>query len=410
MDRHHLRFAGNGEYILKIGTDSPENFLAYIDFDNTPDLGGYRKEWSPHAGDWNAGDPTWKNDQGKNIIGALNYLSSKGVNAFSFLTMSAEGDDGNVFMWISPGEKTRYDCSKLDQWEIVFSHADAVGLFLNFKTQETENDQLLDGGDLGIERRLYYRELIARFSHHLALNWNLGEENTNTDEQRLAFSEFIRDIDPYNHPIVVHTRPNDKDAIYSPLLGDPFFDGASLQSEAYNVHSETRYWLDQSEAGGRPWIVANDEQNPAEIGVLPDDEDYWHENIRKDVLWGNIMAGGGGVEYYFGYDYPHSDLTLEDWRSRDHLWDLSRFAHDFFTGNDISFWDMQGHDELVDNSDSYCFTKEGEVYVVYIRNGKITNLDLSATAGTFDVKWFDPRNGGPLQSGMINASGGRLGR
>jgi len=30
-----------------------------------------------------------------------------------------------------------------------------------------ENDQLLDGGELGNERKLYYRELIARFSHHV---------------------------------------------------------------------------------------------------------------------------------------------------------------------------------------------------------------------------------------------------
>ena len=33
-----------------------------------------------------------------------------------------------------------------------------------------------DNGDLGPQRKLYYRELIARFGHHLALNWNLGEE------------------------------------------------------------------------------------------------------------------------------------------------------------------------------------------------------------------------------------------
>jgi hypothetical protein len=44
-----------------------------------------------------------------------------------------------------------------------------MGLNLHFKTQEIENSQLLDGGVLGNERKLYYRELVARFSHHLAL-------------------------------------------------------------------------------------------------------------------------------------------------------------------------------------------------------------------------------------------------
>ena len=33
------------------------------------------------------------------------------------------------------------------------------------KTQEHENDNLLDGGKLGNERMLYYRELVARFGH-----------------------------------------------------------------------------------------------------------------------------------------------------------------------------------------------------------------------------------------------------
>lgn len=36
--KHHLKFAGNGEWFLKVGADSPENFLAFDDFDNTPDM------------------------------------------------------------------------------------------------------------------------------------------------------------------------------------------------------------------------------------------------------------------------------------------------------------------------------------------------------------------------------------
>ncbi|MCS7043875.1 MAG: DUF5060 domain-containing protein [Bryobacteraceae bacterium] len=35
---HYLQFAGTGEYFLKGGADSPENFLAYAEFDGTYDL------------------------------------------------------------------------------------------------------------------------------------------------------------------------------------------------------------------------------------------------------------------------------------------------------------------------------------------------------------------------------------
>ena len=82
-------------------------------------------------------------------------------------------------------------------------------MFLHFKTQETENELLLDGGDLGTQRKLYYRELIARFWHHLALNWNLGEEiNNATTTQKKAWANYFWKHDPYQHHIVIHNGAN----------------------------------------------------------------------------------------------------------------------------------------------------------------------------------------------------------
>lgn len=65
----------------------------------------------------------------------------------------------------------------------------------------------LDGGATGPERKLYLRELIARFGHALALNWNLGEENTQSPEEQRAMAQFIADTDPYHHLIVIHSFP-----------------------------------------------------------------------------------------------------------------------------------------------------------------------------------------------------------
>ena len=77
--------------------------------------------------------------------------------------------------------------------------------------------------------------------------------------------------------------------------------------------------------------------------------------IREDVLWGNLMAGGGGVEYYFGYSHPQSDLTCEDWTARDRMWDYTRYALEFFQ-NHIPFQDMYHNDGLV--STGYCLAKK----------------------------------------------------
>jgi len=408
VGKHHLQFA-NGEFFLKAGADAPENLLAYADFDNTPDHGGRRKSWQPHVRDWRPGDPTWQDGRGKGLIGAIDYLASEGMNAFSFLTYNHNGDDKNVYPYVDPNERTRIDVSKLAQWEIVLEHGTRSGMFLHFKLQEQENDQDLDGGALGVERKLYFRELVARFAHHLALNWNLGEENTNTAEQCRDFARWFAAIDPYDHPVVVHTFPDKKAEIYTPLLGaQSLLVGASLQSCPKQIHDETVFWRAQSALAGRSWVIANDEQCPATTGVKPDADDPGHDEIRKLVLWGHLMGGGAGVELYFGYGFAHSDLTCEDFRSRDRMWDQCRHALEFFATGDVPFDEMESHDELTGKDGVWCLAGAGH-FAVYLRDGGDASLDLTRASGQFEVRWFDPRHGGEFRRGSVGSvdGGGR---
>jgi hypothetical protein len=445
VGKHHLRFAGSGRFFLKAGADSPESLLAYADFDGTRELRSLGSptrsgeatpkglhRYAAHLGDWRAGDPTWKDGMGKGLIGALNYLSGKGCNAFSFLPYNVGGDGDNVWPFVEPTDKFHFDCSKLDQWGIVFDHAQALGLYLHFKLQETEMDDnrhgnsqepvpsSLDGGDLGLERKLYLRELIARFGHALALNWNLGEENTQTPEQQRAMAQYIKDIDPYDHHIVVHTYPDWQDRVYPGLLGDQsVLTGASLQNHWDVTHQRTLKWLAASATAARPWVIANDEQGDASLGVPPDpgyagfngivrEKDgrtYTLDDIRKLTLWGNLMAGGAGVEYYFGYTLPQNDLVCEDWRSRDRSWDYCRIALEFFREHNIPFWEMTNANARIDNDQNdnrgYCLANPGVVFVVYLANGGPTQLDLGQSSQNYTVSWFDPRSGGPLLAGAV---------
>ena len=419
VGEHYLRFAETGEYFIKAGADSPENFLAYYEFDGTFDNEELNRDgeakgkkfihkYETHRKDWNKGDPTWQGGKGKNIIGALNYLASKGMNSVYFIPYNLDGGDGkDVWPWINPNSRDRFDCSKLDQWEIVFSHMDKLGLMMHIITQETENDQGLDGGELGPNRKLYYRELIARFGHHLALTWNLGEENTNTPQQLKAFSSYIRKIDPYDHHIVVHTFPGKYDQVYQPLLGYSDFEGASLQmnKDGSDTHSETINWLDRSAKAGRKWNVCHDEYGHGANGVKPDSTHYWHDEPRKNCLWANLMAGGSGVEWYFGYKFAHNDLNCEDWHSRDHMWDLTRYAIEFFHRY-LPFVEMRHADGLTSGADDFCFAKVGEVYAIYLPNGGTTDLELPQSKSVYSVEWFNPRMGGDLQTGSVKTMKG----
>ncbi len=440
VGKGHLRFAGSGKYFLKAGADAPETFLAYTDFDNTEARNPKKaplKTWEAHARDWQEGDPSWKDGKGKGMIGALNYLAGKGANVFSFLPYNAGGDGDNVWPFAAYGEKFHYDCSKLDQWGMVFDHATSLGLYAHFKLQETENDDnnrghrnanvrvvpaALDGGDLGPERKLYLREIIARFGHLLALNWNLGEENTQSAAQQKAMIDYIVETDPYDHHIVIHTYPDQQDKVYNALIGDQSkLSGISLQnSNVRDCHWQVVKWAKASAKAGRPWVVAFDEPGTAGFGMPPDPgypgtpenfDDPSVDDTRKYALWGTFLGGGIGVEYYFGYKLPQNDIVCEDWRSRDLSWDYCRHALTFFERNQVPFWDMHNADSLVDaterSNEAYAFAKPGEVYVVYLPNGGTRMLDLTGTDKTFEVRWYNPRTGGELALGSVEkVSGG----
>jgi hypothetical protein len=279
-----------------------------------------------------------------------------------------------------------------------------MGIQLHVVTQEAENDQLLDGGALKTQRKLYYRELIARFSHHLALVWNLGEENTNSDSQRKEFANYIRSTDPYQHPIVIHTFPNSMGAVYTPLLGFPHLEGPSLQIGTVNeTHAETIRWIDRSASSGVPWFVCLDEIGPAGAGVLPDANDPTHDQVRQDALWGNLMAGGAGVEWYFGYQFAHHDLNAEDFRSRDTMWNQTRFALEFFQKY-LPLSRMIHQDSRTPATNDYVLAEENKVYAVYLKEaGQSPLLDLGPSANReFAVQWYNPRSGGLLQGGSLN--------
>jgi hypothetical protein len=417
IGEHYLQHAGNKEYFLKGGADSPENFLAYADFDDTYDTDAEFNEgrnntgrpfvhrYEPHARDYRPGDPVWQNGKGKNIIGALNYLASKGMNSVYFLTYNIDGGDGkDVWMWTDAKTRDRYDCSKLDQWEIVFTHMDKLGIMLHVITQETENDRKLGGGPgLNPVRKIYYRELVARFAHHLAVVWNQGEENNVADADRKEIARYIRALDPYDHPITVHTKNNRAPDFYNGLLGDPFFEVTSIQGNMDNYNRDAIVLRERSTGAGRKWAIFGDEQPSADVGVLPDEHDPEHDIPRTQALWGNLMGGGSGVEWYFGYKFPHMDLNCEDWRSRDRMWDQTRHALAFFRSH-LPFWRMSPDNALAGGADARVLAQPGEVYAVYLPAGGETKLTLGP--GAYGVRWYNPRTGGALRTGDVRTLSG----
>lgn len=430
---HYPKFRDGG-YFVRGGTDSPENFLAYRGFDNTVDqTGGLDTSglfqglhsYEPHVGDFgpnglgDADDPLWFSaDTGVSsagIVGALNYLSSVGVNSIYFLPMNQGGDGRDTVPFVSYANttyaKTHYDISKLAQWNRLFEHAQRRGILLHVVLGETEpgNEDWLGGANLTTERRLFYREMVARFGHALALKWNLGEENDFSVNANLSFASYLQALDPYDHPIALHTKvlpANGVYPLYAGIVGSLFFSASSKQVEPEYAGDNVEFWREASAAAGRPWLVDVDEQGPAGVGLT---DTNWVQR-RKEVLY-DVLYSGGSIEWYAGYHALPlgGDLRLEDFRTRESMWLATKYAREFLEL--APFWLMRPLDTLVTGESqafggAEVFALPGEAYLVYYPNASNTGtLNLAGFNVPFKSAWFDPRTGSLIGAGTIQGGG-----
>jgi hypothetical protein len=388
--KNRLVFA-NGEYFTPVGPSSPSNLLAYDDFDDTPNNNMYRKSYAVHEQDFKTGDVTFRGANGTSIIGAINYLASKGINS---ITATVLTQDGNVYPFVEPERFLAYDISKLDQWRVVFDHTAKKGMMLRLALQDSGSDSVLNGGNLLEERKLFMREMVARFGHHLGLVWDLGEDLTATQIQERC--TFLRSIDAYKSPIAIRTTS----AIPDPeVLGISCIDIISVSTATADVNTVVMDYVEAANSinnSTRPTklVISTYEQGD---GVGTTTDDATNNVFRQDVLWGALMAGGADVSYYFGTKYVENDLTTQSFRSRAKLWEQSTYALNFLKNFPVQ--DMIGNNNLVTNG-NWCFHNEKHsVVVVYKKSGIAAgSIDLLAPPGSlYNVRWYNPRTGGALQ-------------
>lgn len=436
-DRYY-RYSGDNSIFFKLGPDAPENLLAYDGFDATPNFKSLRKNWAPHLSDYNAKEAKsylWaKGKKGQAMLGMFRYVADQNLNSVSMLLWNTGGDDRNVFphlLTVEPSEyeqmkpaeqwtkgtiKDRFDLSKLAQWQRALSYADKLGLHLHFKLQETENDRFMDGGETGRTRKLYLREMVARFGHYLALSWNLGEENVQKSGDVVHMSHYIDALDAYDRPIVLHSYPHQKER-YLPYLGNgSALNGLSLQGsndDFADVRPDIADWAAMSKQAGRPWVMSYDEPGSAQGGAgvdaaypatkLPSERKTIidPEHFMREVVWNSLTAGGNGIEAYYGYETGCTDLNCQDHRTRAEMWREGVLALSFFrtyVGEKAA--SMAPYDWLTANGDDYVFADPGRTYVIMPGKDEIS-LKLAGENGRFDVDWFDRGLGGALQKGSL---------
>lgn len=396
VGKHYFKQADGG-YWVKGGTDEPEDMLAYVDFTNTPQA---THTYEAHVKDWKAGDPVWENGKGKGLIGALNYLAEAHVNSIYFMPMNIGGDGKNAWPFLGKiikggneeNDNTHYDNQKLAQWEIVFAHAQAKGLQLHVVLNEAEerNKRELDNGELGVERKLYYREMIARFGHHPALQWNICEEYNLqwdlTPTRVKSFAAYIRMLDPYKHPVAVHHASTVEKA-WPPFHNSDLFQVSSFQTK---VTDAIWIWKEKSARAGNPQVMHLDELYP-DVANEKNSGRY-----RREYIW-PIYFAGGGVELIL-----EDLLKTEDYRKYADHWKTMWHARKFI--EQLPFWEMTHVNGALKGETGYegknamcygkVFAKPGQIYAVYLPSAATNaQLDLTNAPGNYEVRFYDPSKG-----------------
>ncbi|RYG38561.1 MAG: DUF5060 domain-containing protein [Burkholderiales bacterium] len=470
-EAQYYRWSGNSRPFFKLGVDSPENMLAYSDFDRTPNARGMRHDWQAHVRDYDARAKsfTWSGGRGKGLLGRFAYLQDAGVNSVSMLLFNVGGDDQNVIpqimrvsaatyekfshadQWAKGVEHDRYDVVKLAQWQRALSYADELGLQVHFKTQEVENNLFMDGGKFGRERKIYFREMVARFNHFLAVSWNMGEENTQEPKEVRAQMQYIDSLDPYDHPLVMATYPRQKERFRPHLASGSGLNGLAMQGNMIDfsdMRPDIVKWTNSSIRAGRRVVIGYDESGTAGPGA-PIDAGFdlntlptkgvlsfspgdiapgqpgaepmlakealkgpppavqpeiapTRENYRRHAIWNALLAGAAGMELYYGWTNKCHDLGCENDRTRTLKFNDGRNAIAFFNEHvGERALGMVADDDLTLTRTEYVFADHGKTYVVYTRAGTPAALSLLGESGRYSVDWYDAVAGGPLRKGSV---------
>jgi hypothetical protein len=244
----------------------------------------------------------------------------------------------------------------------------------------------LSDGDLYDERRLFYRELVARFGHHNALQWNICEEYDYkyplSSDKIKAFAGYIQQQDPYDHSITVHNQAN-PDISWTPVLGDSRFSLTSFQysGRVAGYGAEVEEWRRKTASAGRPIPISMDEL--ATITTTNAGRQ------RKAILWPTYLSGGQ-LEWFKSGDQQ----DMKDFRLYEKHWMYTRYARTFVQKN-LPFWEMGPQDDLLSGESSD-----------YLPNATSTGaLDLSGISGSFQKSWYNPRTGG-FEGATKTVSGG----
>jgi len=114
----------------------------------------------------------------------------------------------------------------------------------------------------------------------------------------------------------------------------------------------------------------------------------------RRAAWYSFTGGAAG---WGGFTYDFSGQTVNTQKPAQY-----KILMDFIESSGIKFWEMvPSHDLVSNNGVNLCLAKPGTEYLIHLPDGGDFTLDLSGASGTFNVSWFNPRDGDTIAGGTV---------
>ncbi len=346
------------------------------------------------------------------------YIDQRSSQGFTNLNLIVADDrydysaneGGNVFYMPTP---TTRDYDKLNpayfDWvDKRVSYANEHGIIPSlFFSWSAELEKF---SDTQIKR--YIRYLVARYAAYKVIWVLTGEmEEANSLQDYIDWGNLVRNKDPFDNPITLHTVDSCDELADQPWL-------TFIMQQFRGNYQELYDYIRQDWSFNKP--VAN-----GEYGYLV--EQYVHppDNLRHDGnyirkgAWAIAMAGGGFVSgfggTFFDPDLHYPEDPNDPTESRYPIaWSLNRpqdllagrqlrYLKDFLTQK-VNYQLLSSHQELTDSPSTFVIAEDdNQTIVVYNLDSLGLSLHLENLTGWYSGEYWDPDSGMTLLNFKIPA-------
>ncbi|OHB77211.1 MAG: hypothetical protein A2Z25_19965 [Planctomycetes bacterium RBG_16_55_9] len=225
------------------------------------------------------------------------------------------------------------------------------------------------------EKRLY-RYAVARLAAYSNVWWDLGNEHNEFRKPDWApkMGDLVKKWDPYDRLCSAH-------AYADWLYGDQVWAGYII-TQQYGDCSQVNQWVFKYRDIAKPYV--NEEYGYE--GTLDEPKHGMNADWVRKCHWSIALAGGyatygdwtPGTAFYTGH-VGHGKAPAQ-------------LRHLRETFESLPYPTMVPHNELVGEG-AFCLAKEGDIYLVYIPDGKETVLRAAPATQGFKITWINPRTG-----------------